>query len=185
MIADEARGLLDGYATGMVPPQFEGGIGADGVRAIDDFVRDGGTLVCFNRGSLFAIDQFHLPVKNVVAGVKRQEFFTGGSMLEVEADADQPVMAGMPERAAIFVDGSPAFETARGLQGRGPGDVSGHRLAAALRVPARREAPERQRRRTRRRLGKGHVVLLGFRPQWRGQPFGTFRVIFNAVLNAR
>ncbi len=27
------------------------------------------------------------------------------------------------------------------------------------------------------------AVLPGFRPQWRGQPFGTFRVIFNAVLN--
>ena len=30
--------------------------------------------------------------------------------------------------------------------------------------------------------GKGHIVLLGFRPQWRGQPFGTFRVVFNAVM---
>ena len=31
-------------------------------------------------------------------------------------------------------------------------------------------------------LGEGHVLLLGFRPQWRGQPFGSFRVLFNACL---
>jgi hypothetical protein len=32
-------------------------------------------------------------------------------------------------------------------------------------------------------LESGHVILLGFRPEWRGQPFGTFKVLFNAVLN--
>jgi ribosomal protein S18 acetylase RimI-like enzyme len=32
-------------------------------------------------------------------------------------------------------------------------------------------------------LDNGHVVLLGFRPEWRGQPFGTFKVIFNALLS--
>ena len=31
-------------------------------------------------------------------------------------------------------------------------------------------------------LDAGHVMLLGFRPEWRGQPFGTFRVLFNAIL---
>jgi hypothetical protein len=27
-------------------------------------------------------------------------------------------------------------------------------------------------------------VLLGFRPEWRGQSFGTFKVLFNAALSA-
>jgi len=34
-------------------------------------------------------------------------------------------------------------------------------------------------------LDAGHVVLLGFRPEWRGQPFGTFRALFIAVLFSR
>ena len=34
-------------------------------------------------------------------------------------------------------------------------------------------------------LDAGHVVLIGFRPEWRGQPFGTFRVLFNAALFSR
>ena len=105
IVADEARGLVEGYAKGVVPPQFEGGLGDDGVRAIDAFVKGGGTLVCFNRATAFAIQQFGLPVKNVVAGMKRQEFFTGGSVMAVEATTTHPVMAGMPAQAAIFVDG--------------------------------------------------------------------------------
>lgn len=182
VIADEFRGLLEGYGTGVVPAEYEGGIGADGVRAIDRFVRGGGTLVCFNRSTAFAIEQFSLPVKNVVAGLKRQEFFTGGSLMEVEVEAGHAVMAGMPGRAAIFVDASPAFETGEGFTGTvlaryqksGSPLLSGylvgegflHDRAAALDVAH----------------GEGHIVLLGFRPQWRGQPFGTFRVIFNAVM---
>jgi hypothetical protein len=185
IIADEFRGLFTGYGAGVVPPQYEGGIGDDGVRAIDAFVRNGGTLVCFNRGTAFAIEQFDLPVKNVVGGLKRQEFFTGGSVLEVQVATDHPVMSGMPERAAIFVEGSPAFDTGEGFRGRvlaryqasGSPLLSGylvgerflHDRAAALDVPH----------------GDGRIVLLGFRPQWRGQSFGTFRVIFNAVTAVR
>ncbi|MFQ5737668.1 MAG: M14 metallopeptidase family protein [Acidobacteriota bacterium] len=180
--AESPRTLLKGYPKGAVSPRYEGGIGAVGVRALDTFVRDGGTLVCLNQSSDFAIQQLHLPVKNVVADLKRKDFFSRGSILEVEVDVAHPVMAGMPARAKIFVDRSPAFTTLEGFEGVGlakygkvgnpllSGYLLGEKylrgLAAALDV----------------HHGSGHVILLGFRPQWRGQPFGTFRVLFNAVL---
>jgi hypothetical protein len=182
LASDSPRGLLEGYAKGTVPPRYEGGIAGTGVRMLDAFVREGGTLVTLNQSADFAIQQLHLPVRNVVAGVDRKEFFASGSILEVTTDSSHPVMAGMPERARIFVDGSPVFETLKGFEGAalatyasaGSPLLSGYLLgekhlqgkAAALEV----------------RHGKGRVVLIGFRPQWRGQPFGTFRVVFNAVL---
>jgi len=30
-------------------------------------------------------------------------------------------------------------------------------------------------------LGRGHVVMFGFRPQYRGQSYGTFKMFFNAL----
>jgi ribosomal protein S18 acetylase RimI-like enzyme len=182
LASDPTAVLLNGYATGTVPARYEGGIGRDGVSALDAFVRVGGTLVTLNQSSNFAIEQLNLPVKNVVSGLNRREFFANGSILEVITDPSHPVMAGMPERAKVFFDGSPVFTTLDGFQGvalarfadKGNPLRSGYLLgekylqghAAALDV----------------KHGRGHVLLIGFRPQWRGQPFGTFRVLFNAAL---
>jgi hypothetical protein len=179
---DRPRTLLEGHATGSVPPQYAGGLGPAGVHALNDFVRRGGTLVCLNNAAMFAVQQLQLPVKNVVADLKRQQFFASGSILEVTTTGGHPVMAGMPERAAVFVDDSPVFAPTDDFKGevlaryaaQGSPLMSGYLLgetflhgkAAALDV----------------RLDAGHVILIGFRPQWRGQPFGTFRVLFNAAM---
>jgi len=174
--------LMNGYARGTVPPRYAGGLGTEGIREIDAFVRAGGTLVCMNRTSDLCIEQLHLPAVDVVADVGRDEFFSSGSILEARVDTGHPVMAGMPERGKIFFDRSPVFTVTEDFEGSalaaypddgspllsgyllGEGHLQG--LAAALDV----------------RHGKGHVILLGFRPQWRGQPFGTFRILFNAAL---
>lgn len=182
MASDSPRSLMDGFAHGTVPPRYEGGLGDEGVRALDAFVRGGGTLVTLNNSAQFAIDQLHLPVKNVVEGLGRKDFFASGSILRVTADPGHPVMTGMPAAANVFFDDSPVFTTLDGFQGSvlaryqaaGSPLLSGYLLgeehlqgyAAAVDV----------------RHGRGHVVLVGFRPQWRGQPVGTFRVVLNAAL---
>ena len=180
--AERPASLKNGHAEGSVPGRYAGGLGEVGIRALDTFVRAGGTLVAMNQASDLVIEELHLPVRNVVGELGRQEFFSSGSIMEVESDVAHPVMAGMPERAKIFFDRSPVFTTEEGFEGSallkyqeaGSPLLSGYLLgeehlqgyAAALDV----------------RHGEGHVVLLGFRPQWRGQPFGTFRALFNSVL---
>jgi Zinc carboxypeptidase len=174
--------LMNGFSKGSVPARYEGGLGDEGIRNLSAFVRQGGTLICMSSSSNLCIDELNLPVENVARGLSRQDFFSAGSLLEVRTDPTHPVMAGMPERAKVFFDRSPVFTTLDGFEGaviaayadEGSPLLSGYLLgekhllgqAAAVDV----------------KLGAGHVILLGFRPQWRGQPAGTFRTLFNATL---
>jgi hypothetical protein len=180
--AARPQGLIEGYARGTVPPRYEGGLGVEGVRVLSEFVREGGTLVCMNQTSDLCIDELHLPVENVVRGLARDAFFSSGSILEVRADIGHPVFAGVADRGKIFFDRSPVFSTTEGFEGsvlaayseNGSPLLSGYLLgedrlqgmAAAVDV----------------RHGEGRVILLGFRPQWRGQPQGTFKILFNSLL---
>ena len=101
-----------------VRPEYAYALTADDIKGFEAFVRGGGTVVCFNAACRFAVQQFKLPVKNAVDGLKAEEFFLRGSIVEVNVDATHPVMAGMPEKAAVFVDGSPVFDLLEGFKGR-------------------------------------------------------------------
>lgn len=174
--------ILNGFGVGTVPPRYVGGLGDAGVRELDAFVRAGGTLATINGSSRFAVEALHLPVRDVTADLERDEFSLSGAILELRVDPCHPVMSGVPERAKVMVGSSPVFTTENGFQGRvlarypseGSPLLSGFLLgeeflrgyAAALEV----------------KHGQGRVVLLGIRPQWRGQPFGTFKILFNSAL---
>lgn len=180
-----ARTILEGFASGSVPARYAGGLGAEGIRQLDAFVRSGGTLVTLNSSAGFAIDQLHLPVRNVISGLKSAEFYMSGSIVEMEVDNSHPLMAGMEARSAVVVGQSPVFTTTDEFDGavvakyptQGSPLMSGYLLgeehlqgyASALEVSH----------------GEGKVVLLGMRPQWRGQPLANFRILFNAALFTR
>ena len=184
IILADARGntIVDGSAPGSVPPRYAGGIGAEGVRELDAFVRGGGTLIAMGSSNGFAISELHLPVRDVTSDLENTDFFMSGSIVEMTTNPSHPLMAGMEERAKVVVGRSPVFTTEEGFVGQaiakyaeaGNPLVSGYLLgfehvqgyASALDVEH----------------GEGRVVLLGLKPQWRGQPFSNFKILFNSAL---
>src|SRR5439155_17068432 len=91
VVADDAR--IPGAAAGggrggrggrVARPEHAYQLTAEDFDRFDAWVRGGGTLVCLNSATAFAIQQFKLPVKNVVAGLRPEEFFLRGSIVEVQ-----------------------------------------------------------------------------------------------------
>ena len=168
---------------GPVRPEYAYALTDADVDAFAAFVRGGGTLVAISNASSIAIQILGLPVRNVLGGLRSDSFFLRGSVVQVTTDPAHPVVAGMPEQAPVFVDNSPAFETLDGFKGTvlaryqaaGSPLLSGYLIGERY-LQGKAAAVEVE-------VGKGHVVLIGFRPEWRGQPFGAFRVLFNAALN--
>jgi hypothetical protein len=206
-----AASMLKGHTVGTMPKEYTGGIGDAGVKALREFVADGGTLVCLNRASEFAIEQFKLPVRDVSAGWSQKQFFVPGSILQIELDTLDPIAAGMLKESIAWVEDSPVFEVINGTAGastrtagvspvmsakRETTDTVSAISPANVRIIARYPADRNpllsgwllggNRIRGKAALvevtiGKGRIILFGFRPQYRGQSLATYPLFFNAI----
>jgi hypothetical protein len=177
-----AATIMDGHAVGTVPGEYVGGIGETGLIKVREFVRDGGTLLMLGNASNFAIERFNLSVKNVLTGLKNTEFFCAGSILRTEVkDAGHPLTYGLPPDPAVFFARNAAFETDRDFKGSVlltyPKDdnplMSGY-LLHPEKIQGKIAALDAV-------YGRGHIILTGFRPQWRGQPHMMFKLLFNSL----
>ncbi len=164
------------------PAPYAGGLGDEGVKALRQFVQDGGTLVALNDASRFAATQLLLPVRNVLEGVADDEFYAPGSIFRLELDTGHPVARGMPAQSIAWYEGGPAFEvldsSAARVIGRYPADADKVLLSGWVlhpeRVAGRAALVEVKQ-------GAGRVVLFGFRPQYRGQSIATYPLLFNSL----
>src|SRR5918911_2329009 len=93
-----------------MPEELTGGLGKEGVKALREFVEQGGTLVTLNQASDFAIEQLGLPLRDVTEGLKRTEFYCPGSILRTILDTTHPIAAGMGRESIAWVEDSPVFE---------------------------------------------------------------------------
>ncbi len=177
-----ARSIIEGYRPGTIPERYAGGIGEQGVDELRDFVNEGGTLITFNNASLFAIDQFNLPVSNALAGLNPTQFFCSGCLLKVHVeDSKNPLASGLSPDPIVMFERGPAFDTKSDFKGAVLARYSRDRSALESGYLA---GPDRLKGKIAAvdvNYGKGQVILLGFRPQWRGQSHGAYKFFFNAL----
>jgi hypothetical protein len=166
------------------PPEYRSAIGDKGVEALGAFVESGGTLVALGEATEFAIEKFGLAVRNVIDDLPTTEFFCPGSTVKARFDNHHPLAYGMPDEGVVLFWDSPTFQIEPSQHNEwyetvvryGDRDLlqSGwligedHIAKKAGMVVAKK--------------GKGRVILIGFRTQNRSQTHGTFKLLFNTLL---
>jgi len=168
-----------------MPPEYRGGLEKSGADALRKFVDEGGTLIAFGSACEYVIDEFNVPVRNALAGVRADDYSNPGSLVRLKLRRDHPVTAGMPEETAAFTDEAIAFETTapatdmqRWVLATYPEDERDVLLSGWI------QGADRLTRKAAAvavTYGKGKIVLFGFRPQHRGQTHATFPLVFNAL----
>ncbi len=168
---------------GNTPPEYRTGLGTEGVNAIRDFVQKGGTLVTLNAATAFPVDRLGIGVRNVLAGKTTKEFWCPGSTLKVTFDNTNPLAYGMPSHGLALYLGSPAFEITA---------PSAENYETVVRYEDRdllesgwlvgEENLARKAAVVSAKLGQGRVVLIGFPAQHRAQTHGTYKLLFNALV---
>ncbi len=178
-----------------VPAEYKSRIGritADKtVPKLRQFVEDGGTILAMDTAAALAY-HFKLPLANALVEKTREgkekplgpeKFFVPGSLLKAGVDNTHPLAWGMPDTVDVFFDNSPAFALLPEAPLQGVKAVvwfdTGKLLRSGWawgesylwRTVQVAEAP----------IGKGKLFLYGPEVAFRGQPHGTFKLVFNGI----
>jgi hypothetical protein len=194
ILPDQEPGdILRGHERGTMPPEYVGGMGAEGAANLKRFAEKGGTVVAISLAAMFAVEQFGLPVRNAAERVPSTKLYVPGSYIKAKVDSTHPLAYGMPTDAAVMyfrrrapdqlvlsIIKSPNAAEQKSVSvaatfGEKDLLLSGWQVGAdqyLANTPAALQVS----------LGAGSVVLYNFRPQYRDQARGTFKFFFNALL---
>ena len=176
--------LLRGLHGGQTRPEHRGGLEDRGVATLKHFVLSGGTLITLGNAAEFAIDHLDLPALVASRADDADTTLVPGTLLRAALMPDHPVTVGLPPRVEVMNVMNNAYTPGRGAEG----------LRAIARYPdeplvASGYASGESRLRGRLAafdvsMGRGRIVVIGFRAQHRAQTWGTFRLLFNAIFLA-
>ena len=179
----QPRDILNGNDFKTVREEYRGGIGDEGLEALRQFVREGGTLIAMGASCDLMIDKFPIPVRNLKRGLTRDQHFAPGTIVRIQVDNTHSLGLGMPAETYGFYNNSPFFALVEGFSSQrasvvarypnsevvASGWLKGEELMAGRAAVVSIE------------MNPGRIVLFGLRPQHRAQTRATFPLLFNAL----
>ncbi|HVS66257.1 MAG TPA: M14 metallopeptidase family protein [Thermoanaerobaculia bacterium] len=184
-----------GLDADLMPAPYAGGMTSRGLFHLLEFVDSGGTLVALDSASELPLTLLDLEIRNVTERRSSDSFFVPGTILRLAVDTSHPLAWGVQPDAAAFFARSPAFEIGRrasrserqrGIEPEPPEAISvaarwaeedlllsGWMLGGSV-LEGNAAVVEAE-------VEEGRVILLGLRSQHRGQPHGTFKLLFNSI----
>ena len=192
--SQRVKSLLHGNSVLDMPEKFTGGLGLEGSVALSNYVKNGGTLMAFDEASNYIIEQFGLPLKDATEGADSNDFFIPGSLIKTGIDTTHPLAFGMQDTVAVSFNKSRAFVIDKqDKKGEGGTEEIKDAPVPDIEVIATYAKTEllmsgwamgekkyiaEKPAMVKAKYGKGSVVLFAFRPQFRAQPRGTYKLDF-------
>ena len=181
------------------PEEFRGWLGnvtvAKTVPQLKAFIEAGGTVLTIgsstNLGYLLNLPIANALVEKVAGGderpLNRDKYYIPGSVLQVSVDNSNPLAYGLPEMVDVFFDNNPVFRLKPEAALKGVKPVAWFNSDKPLRSGwawgqkylqdgvAVVEA----------NVGKGKLFIFGPEINFRAQPHGTFKFLFNGIYYGR
>ena len=158
---------------------------------IKQFVESGGAVVTVGSSTSMA-GLLGVPLSNALTekgadgqerALSRDKFYIPGSLMRARIDNTNPLAYGMPEAADVFFDNNPVFRLPADAQAKGETPVawfsgketldSGWALGQELLDGATAVVEAK--------AGEGKVLAMGPEVTFRGEPDGTFKLLFNGL----
>jgi hypothetical protein len=181
-----------------LPAEYRGRRGAittaNTVPKLREFLEAGGTILTIGSSTGLG-NQLGLPVANHLVTkdeegkerpLTREKYYVPGSVLRVRVDPANPLAWGLGEEADVMFSNSPTFRLPEGTQSNGLRRVAWFDGKAPLRSGWAwgQEYLDGGVAVAEAKVGKGTLVLFGPEILFRGQPHGTFKFLFNGIVQA-